>query len=107
MNALNQILHNKLVAFEKSTSDFDWYNDDIRTGSAFQPRLSNLLQMAYESWKYYSDMYQKISSAYKNLNISNALSIQKLEDSLKTDEEKQKRINYILGLTQYCNKNLL
>lgn len=106
MNLLNQNLRNKLIVFEKSTSDFDWYNENTKSGSAFQPRLSNLLQMAHESWKYYSDIYQNIMNTYKKLNVRNSLSLNKLEDSLKLHDSTLQRITLIIGLTQYCNKNI-
>lgn len=93
------------MSFEKSTSDFDWHYEDAQSGNAFQPKLSDLLQMAYEAWKYYNDNYQLISSSYKNLDVRNNLTIEKLEKSLIINEDIQLRINYILAITQYCNKN--
>lgn len=106
MSLLIQDLRNKLVAFDKCTQDFDWYYEDEQTGNAFQPRLSNLLQFAYESWKCYSDMYQSISSSYKTLDVRNNKTISEFEKHLIINEDVRLRINYILALTQYCHKNL-
>lgn len=99
-------MRNKLVAFEKSTSNFEWCGCDEDSGSAYQPRLSNLLQMGLESWTYYSEMYQNIVNSFKTLDIRNDKSVEKFICTLKIDSDIKNRIKYILALTQYCNKQI-
>lgn len=99
-SAALQELRNKLFALDKCTVNVDWDSDKSICGSALQPSLSDLMQMALTGCRIYNDAYHKIANSLKCLNVRTAKSLNELTDSLR--DVADDRVNHIIAMTQYC-----
>lgn len=104
LNKSNHDLKNKLANLERATVDLDWdLNLPVIKGSAIQPPLDKILQMAYEFWMFFSSASKNVNNKIKTLNVRDQKSVDEFQKSFSLNLELQghNKVYTILALTQY------
>ncbi|XP_057332316.1 uncharacterized protein LOC130672074 [Microplitis mediator] len=110
INTLNnyyQELKDKFIRLEQVYSKIN-INDpamiNLVNGSSERPPLNLLMEWSFESFEYYTNLYNEIKNNYKLLNRTDEKSIEQLINSFnKTSNEKIRKIS---AFTQYLNNKV-
>ncbi|KAB0793139.1 hypothetical protein PPYR_12759 [Photinus pyralis] len=105
MEKTNNNLKRKLFSLEKLTLDLDWdERHPLINGGPTQPPLSKILFLGLQFWQFFDGIFQKISSAYKSLDVYCERSTSNLANSLSVDLNVNS-VNELIALTQYVNNS--
>lgn len=101
---------NKLTALEESTLDIDWDSEaPVIKGSAVQPPLIKILKLGYDIYMIYLSVHKNISTNLANLNSNQKKNMDNFVKLCSHEFNRIKeynKINILLALTQYVNKDI-
>ncbi|KAF7283280.1 hypothetical protein GWI33_001049 [Rhynchophorus ferrugineus] len=101
---------NKLTCLEESTLNIDWDSDSpVIKGGPLQPPLQKILKLGFDVYMMYWNVHKVISANLTNLNsiekkyVDNFVKLCSGEFNRIKEYDK---INILLALTQYINKDI-
>ncbi|XP_026475371.1 uncharacterized protein LOC113380188 [Ctenocephalides felis] len=97
-------LRNKFNEFEQSVKDYDFPENSILTnGNSLQPSLSELLELANDSWTYYEAYIGEIQISLQIANLTKEAEIENILEILKRNLNDND-IDDFIAITQFCEQ---